>query len=234
MEDRVSDILAERAALDHGVATAVVVSLLLHAAGGAAALVAARRQPPPADATILNIRFAPLKPVEAKRTKVPVRPRIQEPVPAVESAAVKPQVEKNTVPLSSFGRSEKKGSENPPVKPSVDAAPAPAAPTVPVGGAGVTGLEGGDFPYTIYIERMQTLIGSRWLRPQAGMAPGIETVIRFSIQRDGAIRDAQIEVASGNGMFDRAALRAVLESSPLPPLPFGYSGSSLGVHLTFR
>jgi hypothetical protein len=42
------------------------------------------------------------------------------------------------------------------------------------------------------------------------------------------------EIASGSGLYDRAALRAVLESSPLPPLPFGYNGTYLGVHLKFR
>jgi TonB family protein len=92
-------------------------------------------------------------------------------------------------------------------------------------------LEGGDFPYTIYIERMKTLIGSRWLRPQVGVGA---VVVYFAIDRDGTIRDAKIETPSGDGTFDRAALRAVLESSPLPPLPFGYAGTYLGVHLTFR
>jgi TonB family protein len=102
---------------------------------------------------------------------------------------------------------------------------------IPVGSTGVTGIEG-DFPYTIYIDRMKTLIGQRWLRPQAGN--GITTTVSFTIDRDGAIRDARNETASGNGTFDRAALRAVLEASPLPPLPFGYNGTYLGVHLTFR
>jgi len=101
-----------------------------------------------------------------------------------------------------------------------------------VGATGVTGLEGGDFPYTVYIDRMRTLIGSRWLRPQA--TSGEAATVYFVIDRDGTSRDAKLETQSGNGTFDRAALRAVLESSPLPPLPFGYSGTYLGVHLNFR
>jgi TonB family protein len=102
---------------------------------------------------------------------------------------------------------------------------------IPIGSAGVTGIEG-DFPYTIYIDRMKTLIGQHWLRPQAG--GGIVATVSFVIDRDGTIRDAKNEISSGNGTFDRAALRAVLEASPLPPLPFGYNGTYLGVHLTFR
>jgi TonB family protein len=58
--------------------------------------------------------------------------------------------------------------------------------------------------------------------------------VKFVIDRDGTLRDAATETESGNGTFDRAALRAVIEASPLPPLPFGYSGTYLNVHLTFK
>jgi TonB family protein len=163
---------------------------------------------------------------------------MERPAPAVETKpAAPPKPEKNTVPLSPFGKSPKKGAEH--AAPSVAApVPAPLAPgitagsAVPIGGAGVTALEGGDFPYTLYIDRMKTLIGSHWFRPQIGAGP--TTTVRFVIDRDGTIRDARVETESGNGTFDRAALRSVLEASPLPPLPFGYSGTYLGVHLTFR
>jgi TonB family protein len=103
---------------------------------------------------------------------------------------------------------------------------------IPIGAAGVTGIEG-DFPYTIYIDRMRVLISQRFLRPQAG-GNTLTSTVSFTINRDGAIRDAKTEIPSGDGTFDRAALRAVLEASPLPPLPFGYNGTYLGVHLTFR
>ena len=64
--------------------------------------------------------------------------------------------------------------------------------------------------------------------------PGITTTVKFVIDRDGKIHDIVTETESGNGTFDRAALRAVTESSPLPPLPFGYAGTYLNVHLTFK
>jgi TonB family protein len=102
---------------------------------------------------------------------------------------------------------------------------------IPTGSTGVTGIEG-DFPYTIYIDRMKNLIGQHWLRPQSGN--GINTTVSFVIDRDGTIRDARNEIPSGDGTFDRAALRAVLEASPLPPLPFAYNGTYVGVRLTFR
>ena len=59
-------------------------------------------------------------------------------------------------------------------------------------------------------------------------------VVYFRILRDGTITEARVETPSGNGTFDRAALSAVRSSSPLNPLPFAYSGTYLGVYLTFR
>ncbi|HXG57424.1 MAG TPA: TonB family protein [Thermoanaerobaculia bacterium] len=243
MHDPVGDILRERAALDRSAATGVAFSLLLHTAMTAAAVWGTLHARPAQTAGVINIRLARLPAPAAVAQKQPPRAAsappatIQEPQPAVEQPKPRGKAaEKNTVPLSPFGRSPKKGSENP-------AAPPAAAPVlqkpgtsstaeVPVGEAGVTALEGGDFPYTFYIERMKNLIGNRWVRPPVGA--GTATTVRFVIERDGTIRDVQTEVASGNGSFDRAAVRAVLEASPLPPLPFGYSGTYLGVHLTFK
>jgi TonB family protein len=78
---------------------------------------------------------------------------------------------------------------------------------------------------------MKSLIGTHWFRPQGATATA---TIHFTINRDGTIRDVMLEKPSGDGTFDRAAQRAVMESSPLPPLPFAFSGNYLGVHLTFR
>jgi TonB family protein len=59
-------------------------------------------------------------------------------------------------------------------------------------------------------------------------------VIFFKIGRDGSISDVQIERSSGFPFVDRAAQRAVIASSPLPPLPADFHESSLGVHLKFQ
>jgi len=245
MQDRVGEILAQRRSLESGAGAAVALSLLLHGAMTGAAIWAALHASPPQTASILNIRFAsmtkpavaPAKPIEAPvaAPKKIETPKITEPIAPVKPAAAK--AEPKTVPLSNFGKSTKKGSEHPPAPPAplATAAAPPARPgagSVTTTGAEVTGLEGGDFPYTIYIENMKRLIGSRWFHPQAA-GTGVATIY-FMIERDGTIHDAKTETSSGNGTFDRAALRAVLESSPLPPLPFGYGGTFLGVHLTFK
>ncbi len=257
MEDRVGDILAQRARLERGAGTAIALSLLLHGGMTAAAVWVSIRHPAPAPRTAVSIQFAPGAPASArKNTRVAnaakkspkavveeAQARIEAPAPEVVKKNVTP-IEKNTVPTNAFGRSSRRGSETPPppmtkaataqTSPGSDVVPpgAVAVADVPVGGTGVTGLEGGDFPYSLYIERMKTLIGSRWFRPQ--VTPGTTATVSFSIQRDGTIRDWKVEGPSSNSTFDRAALRAIIESSPLPPLPYAYNGTYLGVHLTFK
>jgi TonB family protein len=243
MDDRVGDLLAERARLGGGAGAGIAVSILLHGSIAAAVIYAAMHATAPQQMSTLNIRFAPtpasvVAPAPVVSAPIPAPKKLAIPEPVAEPPKPVVKSEPKTVPLSAFGKSTKKGSETPPAP-----HPQPATPQIatkpgvvggidiPVGSAGVTGIEG-DFPYTIYIDRMKMLIGQRWLRPQA--ANGVNTTVSFVINRDGTIRDAKNEILSGNGTFDRAALRAVLEASPLPPLPFGYNGTYLGVHLTFR
>ncbi|HEX9982375.1 MAG TPA: TonB family protein [Thermoanaerobaculia bacterium] len=259
MQDRVAEVLARRAALDSGPGPAILASILLHGGLAAAAVWAVLHAPAPEAVTMVNIQFAPMqqspaipamtqtprakpappKPAEPPKPK-PETPTISEPKPEpVQPVTTTAPLQKNTVPLSNFGRSTKKGSDNP-VTPA--APPQPATPPststggvpsdIPIGGSGVAGFEGGDFPYTIYVEAMHRKIGASWYRPQ--VQPGKVVIIYFRIQRNGTITDAKIETPSGSGTFDRAALSAVISASPLNSLPPGYIGPYLGVHLAFR
>lgn len=256
MRDGVADVLAQRARLDRGAGSGLLISILLHGGLMAALVWGAMHATEPERAGLVKIEFATMPsapaaapaPVLAKpkpSAPKPPEPKIAEPKAKIdEPKAVVPEPakkpEKNTVPLSPFGRSTKKGSETPATPPPAPATPAPAAAPgipgtttdVPIGGSGVTGIEGGDFPYTLYIQGMHRRIGQNWFRPR--VAAGTATVIYFRIQRDGTIAEAKVQTPSGNGTFDRAALSAVRSSSPLSPLPFGYNGNYLGVHLTFR
>lgn len=229
MEDQVADVLAQRATLDNGLVAGVLLSILLHASMVAAAVYVALHTPAPNIAPVLNIKFTPVKAPAAVQPAAPPKPatpRIESPKPEpVKRVETKKAPEKNTVPLSPFGRSTKKGSENPVVAP-----PRPQPATENRQPATEASLET-DFPYTLYIDRMTTTIGSHFYRPQGASVP---VVIVFTIERDGSIHDASVEASSGNSVVDRAALRAVLESSPLGPLPFGYQGTYLKVHLKFR
>ena len=249
MQDRVAEVLAQRATLDRGAGIGVVLSIVLHAALGGAAVYSAFHAAPPEAVTMVSIQFAKMPaaapaPSRAERRTEPApatpkieEPKIVEPKPAVEKKPETPKKpEKNTVPLSPFGQSTKKGSDRPapaPVPPPTGNRQPPAgAPDIAIGGSGVTGIEGGDFPHSIYLQGMHRRIGGNWFRPAVG--PGTNVVIYFRILRDGTITETRVETSSGNPTFDRAALSAVRSSSPLNPLPFAYSGTYLGVYLTFK
>ncbi len=258
MHDRVAEVLAQRARLDRGAGIGVALSILLHAAIAGAAVYSALHATPPQAAKMVSIQFAkmpavapPAAPAAPRRAEAPPappapapapkieEPKIVEPKPVVEKPVTPKKPEKNTVPLSPFGQSTKKGSETPaPPKPAQAPQPSTAgpaatgtAPDVAIGGSAVTGVEGGDFPYALYLQGMHRNIGNKWVRPNMN---GPTVVIYFRILRDGTIRDARVHTSSGNATFDRAALSAVRSASPLNPLPFAYSGTELGIYLTFR
>lgn len=175
---------------------------------------------------------APAPPPDTKKILKPAPE--DEPPPPTDKAVLLP------------GKEDKK-------KPATPSHPAPERPRAPdvslpssgessgggaggaVGAGGSVGVSGAafdsDFQFSYYVERMLVAIGMNWFKPsQAG---SISPVIHFRIEKDGTISDASIERSSGLPFVDRAALRAVLSSSPLPPLPAEYSGSQLGVHLKF-
>jgi TonB family protein len=245
MQDRVAEVLAQRASLDRGAGIGVVISILFHAALAGATIYAALHAAPPQAAKMVSIQFAPMPAVapparsERRATPAPVQPKIEEPKivepqPKVEKKPEKPP-EKNTVPLSPFGQSTKKGSDTPapsPTPPPTDNRQPPTGlASIPAGGSGIAGVEGGDFPYALYLQGMHRSIGNAWVRPSIN---GLTTVIFFHIQRDGTITDARITTPSGNPTFDRAALSAVRSASPLNRLPVTYSGKELGIYLAFR
>jgi TonB family protein len=232
VDDRVGDILAQRARLESGAGLAIFFSVLFHATISAIAGWSAWHHASTETAPVMMIKFAQAQPAP-ELVPAPAPAPVAAPAP---KPIVQPKPVDKTAPPSPFGRSTKKAAEpvTLPAPPAARPAPPAAAPAaeVPLGGAGVTGLEGGDFPYPLYIEQMKRLIGAHWTRPAAN--DQTTATVYFVIDRDGTIRDVKSETVSGSGLYDRAALRAVLEASPLPPLPFGYNGTYLGVHLKFR
>jgi periplasmic protein TonB len=88
-----------------------------------------------------------------------------------------------------------------------------------------------DFCCPEYITTMVTMIRRAW-NPNQGVTG--ETLIKFTIFKDGSIRTAEIERSSGNPVLDNAALRAVLQTRLLPPLPDAFPNSTLPVHLNFQ
>jgi len=89
--------------------------------------------------------------------------------------------------------------------------------------------------YAYYLMTVRDKVASNWEPPAGIVTAGKEVaaVINFRIDRSGKVTASYIEEPSGTGGFDAASLRAVILSSPLPPLPQEYAGDWLGIHLRF-
>lgn len=90
------------------------------------------------------------------------------------------------------------------------------------------GVDNPEFTYGYYLDRLLSLIDAQWQRPNMGE---VKAVIHFRIARDGSIDELRVAESSGYNSFDYAALRAVQNAAPFPPLPRGYRGDSLGINL---
>jgi protein TonB len=98
-------------------------------------------------------------------------------------------------------------------------------------GAGALTLNVSDFKFAWYIRTVGAKITDKW----AGRAlPGQQPVATFDITRDGRISGLAIKKSSGNSYYDQAALRAIIEAAPFPPLPSDFDGPVLGVELGFH
>ena len=117
------------------------------------------------------------------------------------------------------------------------AAPPPPAPA-PLGrrdgapqGSGAMTLNATDFPFAYYLRSVQAKVTEKWV----GKAlPGHQPVAVFEISREGQVSRLAIERSSGNSYYDQAALRAITEANPFPPLPAEFPGQTLRVHLGFN
>jgi TonB family protein len=87
-----------------------------------------------------------------------------------------------------------------------------------------------NFPFVWYLQQIQFRITDNWGR--VGLVQG-RVQVYFRIMRSGVVDGVRIESPSSSASFDRAAFLAVLRSSPLPKLPDGFDGDSLGVKFWF-
>ena len=253
--DAVGSILAARQEERMPWAPATVLTVILHAAvlGGLLASFMAKpmRISPPRAVAIRLLRSGSIQAPKVKPAPAPV------PAPVEPPAAEKPKIEKpvEEVPRPSKkavllpAKEDKKKPTPPPVsRPGRAATPAVSLPTsedetpgtsvgAAPGAGGSAGIGGfkidqADFKYPIYIERMVGIMSLNWFKP----AQVVQTnpVVHFQIERDGTITDPRLVVSSGLPFVDRAALRAVIASSPLPPLPTEYPGPHLGIQVVFE
>lgn len=89
----------------------------------------------------------------------------------------------------------------------------------------------GDFCCPEYLGVMTERIRTNW-NPVAEVAGLV--IIKYTIQRNGTIVDSSIEKSSGYSALDFNALRAVVGTRQLPPLPSAFTNPSLTIHLHFE
>lgn len=254
MRDKVAEVLEARESPPGSLRGATIVSVLLHAALGLPLFFVVTGEPTSTQRPV-RVKLQSVQPAQRAAAPAPAAPIPQLPVPVIpiqqeplpKLTEIKPEEppkpKTSEIDKSMFGRStekpttEEKPDKAVPGKPEPEAAqspPAPVAPTIAVAGgsASVASFDGVEFPFPLYVDRMLSLIARRWFRP--GSAPGEPATIHFVIRRDGKVASVEVTTSSGNSNFDRAARRAVMEASPLPPLPFEYLGTDLGVHLQFN
>jgi protein TonB len=92
-------------------------------------------------------------------------------------------------------------------------------------------LDVADFCCPEYIATMMVRIRQSWQQNQGTSG---QTLVKFTIQRDGTLTNAEIERPSGTSTLDLAALRAILSTRTLPPLPEAFPNPTLTVHLNFQ
>lgn len=100
------------------------------------------------------------------------------------------------------------------------------------GTGGVARVDGPAFPFPHYLALLQYRIENQWQPAYLGEGQFSATV-HFVVAKNGGIISVELEQSSGNFTFDQAALRAVHNANPLPPLPAGTGLETLGVHFDF-
>jgi protein TonB len=244
--DAVGHILEQREQDRFPWGVGVLLAVLLHLSIAASFLAAALGRP---------ARYVPMRAVAVRllpagtlrggaEVSVPETPREKPKIVKVEESPPPPSEKAKLLPAK---EEKKKHSAPAPAatRPKRNEEPAPPAAEAnaregeggPVGAGGNVGIGGAtfdqpDFNYSYYVERMLVTIGMNWFKPAQSVP--VSPVVRFQIERNGTIADPEIERSSGLPFVDRAALRAVLASSPLPPLPAEFAGDHLGVHLIFE
>jgi len=100
------------------------------------------------------------------------------------------------------------------------------------GGAGTgSSLDVANFCCPDYLMVMIERIRTNW-NQQAEVAG--QTIVKFTIQRDGRLTDVAVERPSGYTILDLNAQRAVAMTRQIPALPAAFPNPTLTVHLNFQ
>ncbi len=72
-----------------------------------------------------------------------------------------------------------------------------------------------------YYSLIEQTIEQGWVYPGRNIS-GLEAIISITINKDGEIIIQEIKKSSGDVLYDRSAIKAITNASPLPPPPEGF------------
>lgn len=90
--------------------------------------------------------------------------------------------------------------------------------------------------YTPYLKRIKRKIDYTWRYPKLSFESGEEgtTIVKFSINQDGALVAGNIISSSGAKLLDQGVLDAIQSAAPYGPMPRNIQLSRLNIIATFH
>ncbi|MDH5527104.1 MAG: TonB family protein [Nitrospirota bacterium] len=85
-----------------------------------------------------------------------------------------------------------------------------------------------------YTAAVKARVDSRWSPPDLFRGSGAKALLTFVIERDGRVSEVRLARSSGSNHYDDTAMRAVLTSSPFPPLPETWKAPAMQVNYVFE
>lgn len=107
------------------------------------------------------------------------------------------------------------------------------------GGLSIQGQGGGEFAarYPWYVESVRKRISDNWLQntidPSVRAARTAHTIVTFTINRDGTLRNVRLDTPSGNRSMDDSAMRAMQSIDKMPQLPSDWRSNTVDVTFDF-
>ena len=170
---------------------------------------------------------------EAARPPAAKTPEMTVPLPNAKVTKASPSKAVTTAPDEARGRTATRGDKVTPGSAIADTGIRGQGFGLSSGGGPGSGstLDVADFCCPDYIATMMTSIRRVWNMNQGATG---QSVVKFTIQRDGRLTDVSVYQSSGIATLDLAAQRAVFQTRTLPPLPEQFPNPTLTVRLTFN
>ncbi|MDD5688564.1 MAG: TonB family protein [Elusimicrobia bacterium] len=95
-------------------------------------------------------------------------------------------------------------------------------------------VNAGNFPYMGYVNVLRNKVAEKWNPTPSTSSGSKKILVYFKILRSGKVENLVVKESAGVSYIDRSAIRAIMNSSPFPPLPAGFPDDSLGVYFMFE